>query len=89
MVVCVCGVACVTVVRARLRVWAVGVGVGVCACVCVCVRACVFAGASRVGSTRIRCREQTTRDQVSVLLEKLKHLPFEMKVDYEIAIEAK
>ena len=36
-----------------------------------------------------RCREQTTRDQVSVLLEKLKHLPFEMKVDYEIAIEAK
>jgi hypothetical protein len=58
-----------------------------CVCMCVCVR--VFAEASRAGSTRIRCREQTTRDQVSVLLEKLKHLPFEMKVDYEIAIEAK
>jgi hypothetical protein len=69
------------VVRARLRVWAVLVGVYVCMC--------VFAEASRAGSTRIRCREQTTRDQVSVLLEKLKHLPFEMKVDYEIAIEAK
>jgi hypothetical protein len=34
-------------------------------------------------------REQTTRDQVSVLLERLKHLPFEMSVDYEIAMEAK
>ena len=61
-----------------------------CVSVCVCARECVCVCWGEQGRLDThRCREQTTRDQVSVLLEKLKHLPFEMKVDYEIAIEAK